>query len=286
MSDEDWDDIRVALAVARAGTVSGGAAALGVHHATVIRRIDALESRLGARLFHRNPRGYVPTDAGLALIDAGAGVEEGIARMRARIAGGSGGIEGRLTVTALPDLDWLLLPLLAGLLAEYPALRLEYQTATRLFRLDAGEAHVAIRAGARPSQPDYVVQPFRRLRAALYAAPAYLAAQDARADDIMERPEQHRFVLPGESDRRAPYMAWVESSVPTPSWVVVTDDPGARHRAIAGGIGVGFLHDQQAQGLVEVGHRAVWDSVLWLVTHVDLHRSPKVQAALAALKSG
>ena len=46
MQIDSWDDIRNALAVARMGTVSGAAQALGVHHATVIRRIDALEAAL------------------------------------------------------------------------------------------------------------------------------------------------------------------------------------------------------------------------------------------------
>lgn len=70
MQIESWDDIRVALAVARTGTVSGAAADLGVHHATVIRRIDALESALRARLFQRHTRGYALTEAGRTLLDA------------------------------------------------------------------------------------------------------------------------------------------------------------------------------------------------------------------------
>ena len=48
---ENWDEIRTAFQVARLGTVSGAADVLGVHHATVIRHIDALEKRLGVRLF-------------------------------------------------------------------------------------------------------------------------------------------------------------------------------------------------------------------------------------------
>ena len=64
MSIEAWDEIRTAYQVARLGTVSGAADVLGVHHATVIRHIDALEKRLGTRLFQRHARGYTPTEAG------------------------------------------------------------------------------------------------------------------------------------------------------------------------------------------------------------------------------
>ena len=46
---DNWDEIRTAYHVARVGTVSGAAERLGVHHATVIRHIDALEERLQRR---------------------------------------------------------------------------------------------------------------------------------------------------------------------------------------------------------------------------------------------
>ena len=51
---DNWDEIRTAYQVARMGTVSGAADVLGVHHATVIRHIDALEGKLGEKLFQRH----------------------------------------------------------------------------------------------------------------------------------------------------------------------------------------------------------------------------------------
>jgi len=65
---DNWNEIRTAFQVARLGTVSGAAELLGVHHATVIRHIDALEKRLGVRLFQRHARGYTPTEAGRDLL--------------------------------------------------------------------------------------------------------------------------------------------------------------------------------------------------------------------------
>ena len=59
----NWDEVKTALHVARIGTVSGAADVLGVHHATVIRHIDALEEQLGVKLFQRHPRGYTATEA-------------------------------------------------------------------------------------------------------------------------------------------------------------------------------------------------------------------------------
>ncbi|MEJ2029914.1 MAG: LysR family transcriptional regulator, partial [Maritimibacter sp.] len=56
--DADWDDIRFVLAVAREGTLSGAARLLGVNHATVLRRVNGFENRLGVTVFDRTARGY------------------------------------------------------------------------------------------------------------------------------------------------------------------------------------------------------------------------------------
>ncbi|MHA1549670.1 MAG: helix-turn-helix domain-containing protein, partial [Alphaproteobacteria bacterium] len=58
---DNWDEIRTAWMVARHGSLSAAASALGVHHATVLRHVNALEARLGVRLFQRHSRGYTPT---------------------------------------------------------------------------------------------------------------------------------------------------------------------------------------------------------------------------------
>ncbi|MDO5646957.1 MAG: LysR family transcriptional regulator [Paracoccus sp. (in: a-proteobacteria)] len=274
---DEWDDVRVALAVARAGTISGAADVLGVHHATVIRRIDALEARLNQRLFLRGARGYSLTDAGETLRDTAESVEDHLAQMASRIAGGSS-ISGRLTVTCLPDLHWIITPRLVPLLAQHPELRLDYQTGSRLFRLDTGEAHIAIRAAETPPQnPDYVVQPFLRLRVALYAAPDYAALPDWAANN---------FVCPGADEAGAPWSAWLRNNVPAERWIAQANEPAAQRALIGSGVGVGFVRSDLAVGLREIGHLPDWDTQLWLVTHMDLHRTPKVQAAIAALRQG
>lgn len=281
MPVESWDDIRTALAVARAGTVSGGAGALGVHHATVIRRIDALEERLGARLFQRHPRGYVLTEAGQALLRAATEADERFAQMASQIAGSGDRIEGELVVTSLRDLSDLIMPRLLGLLERHPGLRLRYVTDARLYRLAAGEAHIAIRAGAQPTEPDYVVRPLVTITPRLYAAPSYLEARGP-VDDL----EAHRFAMPmpGAGGQRAPFMRWLQERVPDKNMVFVSNDSEAVEAAVRSGQALGVLMEENAEGLVEVMARPEWESPLWLVTHVDLHRTPKVQAALGVLR--
>ncbi|HWL57630.1 MAG TPA: LysR family transcriptional regulator [Paracoccus sp. (in: a-proteobacteria)] len=279
MDDQNWDDIRAAMTVARAGTVSGAADLLGVHHATVIRRIDALEARLGARLFQRHPRGYALTEAGRLLLDAATAAEARFAQMASRIAGTRDLIEGEITVTSLPGLSDLVMPRLTAMLALHSGLRLNYVTDLRLYRLDAGEAHVAIRAGARPTEPDYVVTPMCQLEGRLYAAQAYLDRHGPVRDL-----SGHAFIVPGYESARAPHSRWMAEHLPEAAIVMASNDGDARAAAIRAGLGLGWLLTGQAAGLVEVMTLPEWRSQLWLVSHVDLHRTPKVQAVLKALK--
>ncbi|AUH66450.1 LysR family transcriptional regulator [Paracoccus zhejiangensis] len=277
---EDWDGIRTALAVARAGTVSGAASALGVHHATVIRHIDALEDRLGARLFQRHPRGYSLTEAGQTLMDEASAADARFAQMAARIAGSGDRIEGEIVVTALPDLTEMIMPRLIELMRANPGLRLRYMTDIRLYRLDTGEAHIAIRAGARPTEPDYIAQPLMQLHAALYGSPAYVEEVG-----MIEDVSAHRFILPGPEARRSPAMRWLADQIPPENVVLVSNDFEARLTAIRAGLGLGWVSPMRATGLVEVLSLSEWDAQFWLVTHVDLHRTAKVQAVLSALKA-
>src|SRR4029453_14484907 len=60
----NWDDLRVVLAVAENGTISGAAAVLRISHPTLSRRLRQIEERLGVRLFERTPSACLPTEVG------------------------------------------------------------------------------------------------------------------------------------------------------------------------------------------------------------------------------
>ncbi|KPQ21384.1 MAG: Binding-protein-dependent transport system inner membrane component, partial [Rhodobacteraceae bacterium HLUCCA24] len=109
---DNWDEIRTAYHVARAGTVSGAAEALGVHHATVIRHVDALEARLGVKLFQRHARGYTPTEAGQDLLRVAQTTDDQFAQLASRIRGRGNDVSGELVVTSLAMFAPLLAPVL------------------------------------------------------------------------------------------------------------------------------------------------------------------------------
>lgn len=284
MTIDTWDEIRTAWHVARAGTVSGAAEALGVHHATVIRHVDALEARLGVKLFQRHSRGYTPTEAGEALALVGRATDEQFAQLSARLSGLGSGISGDLVITALPELCDLILPAIAALLTQYPDLRPRLRSERRVLRLEYGEAHVAIRAGTQPSEPDNVVQLLRRYPVALFASEAYLARHGR--PEIEADLASHVFVGADAEDSRAPFLHWLTTQGHTQ--IFRSNEPAAQLAAIRAGLGLGFVFATKAgPDLVQVmPPRPEWEVPLWLVTHVDLHRTPKVQAVLEALKEG
>ena len=283
---ENWDEVRTAYQVARLGTVSGAADVLGVHHATVIRHIDALEGRLGVKLFQRHARGYTPTEAGADLLRVAQATDDQFQQLVARMKGRGDDLSGELVLTSLPGLAPLLSPALAEFQRLHPRIALNYATGERLFRLEYGEAHVAIRAGAAPEQPDNVVQPFFRQPFGLFAAPCYVERHGLPAG-----PQDfagHRFVGADGETTRAPFYKWLGQHVDPAAVTFRTGEALARDLAVIHGVGIGFLPLGEAAAhpeLVEVmPPLPEWDVPMWLVTHVDLHRTPKVQTLLAFLK--
>lgn len=284
---ENWDEIRTAYQVARLGTVSGAAEVLGVHHATVIRHIDALEKRLGSKLFQRHARGYTPTESGRDLLAVAQTTEEQFGQLASRIKGQGEEVAGEMVVTAITGVADLLTPVLAAYQEAHPKVVIRFLTDMRVFRLDYGEAHVAIRAGETPQEPDNVVQSLGRMKNGLYASRGYIAAHGmpASIDDLVH----HRFIGPDQPDSRAPFYRWLRERVPADRITLRITEPSANLAALEAGMGLAFCNNQYAAtrpDLVEVmAPIPEWEAPLWIVTHVDLHRTLKVQSFLACLKT-
>ena len=283
---DNWDEIRTAFQVARLGTVSGAADVLGVHHATVIRHIDALEKRLGTRLFQRHARGYTATEAGQDLLSVAQATDDQFIQLAGRIKGRGESVSGELIVTSIAGIADLLTPVMISFQDKWPEVRVRLLTDMRIFRLDYGEAHVAIRAGVAQEEQDNVVQPLVRIRAGLYAARSYV---DRFGHPKSEAEfEGHRFVSADLATNRAPFHRWLRSVVQPEQIVYAATEPAALEQAVVDGAGIGFMLAFRAAenpDLIEIlPPREDWDSLLRLVTHVDLHRTRKVQAFVAHLK--
>jgi len=283
---DNWDEVRTAYQVARMGTVSGAAEVLGVHHATVIRHIDDIEARLAIKLFQRHARGYTPTEAGEDLLRVAQATEDQFNQLVGRMKGRGDDVSGELVVTSLSSLVPLLAPALSEFQQAHPDLIVRYLTGDRLFRLEYGEAHVAIRAGSAPDQPDNVVQPFITQEVGLYASADYIE-RHGKPSGIGDF-GNHFFVSSDDENSRAPFSRWLRATVPAENITFRCTNNFCIREAVLSGAGIGFMARWEAArdpSLVEViDPLPEWFGNLWLVTHVDLHRTTKVQAFLSYLK--
>jgi DNA-binding transcriptional LysR family regulator len=220
------------------------------------------------------------------LLRVAQATEDQFSQLLSRIKGRGAAVSGDLVVTSLVALSPRIAPLLAAFQQTYPKVVVRYLTGDRLFRLEYGEAHVAVRAGPAPDQPDNVVQALTDQTMGLYAAPAYVAAHGLPAGP--QDYAAHRFVGADDAESRAPCFRWLSRTVARENVVFRSNDMHALCEAVLSGAGIGFLTRQEAaanDGLVQVAApQPEWSSPLWLVTHVDLHRTSKVQALVRFLK--
>lgn len=279
-------EMRTALMVARLGTVKAAAAALGVHRATVNRHVETLETAFGAPLFQRHARGYTPTETGQDMLDVANRADEMFTDLTGRSRGRAGQLSGALVITALPGITSLITPALTAFHRAHPDIALEVVASLELARLEHGEAHVAFRAGPKPETPDYVVTLFRKIKFGLYASTAYAKhAGRPHADQL----DKHRFVGTIGGPAPFPFLDWMDANVPPAALALRTIDQQVVRDAVHEGMGLGFLPDYYAQTRPDlfavIPPQQEWTSSLWTVTHVDLHRTRKVQEFLKQIKA-
>ncbi len=126
MSGLDWSDLRYALAIGQGGSLAAAARQLGVNHTTVLRRLDALEARLGARLFERQRQGYQPTEAGALLLEQARRMADQADEIERRVLGRDRELTGQLRLTtAFVVMEHLLPGPLAAFARDYPGIEVE-----------------------------------------------------------------------------------------------------------------------------------------------------------------
>ncbi|MEO0916770.1 MAG: LysR family transcriptional regulator [Pseudomonadota bacterium] len=281
-----WTEIQTALRVAQTGTVSGAAEALGVHRATINRHIDTLEEALGAKLFLRHRRGYEPTDTGQEFLVVAARAYHMLDDFFGRVQVQNAELDGEIIVTTLFPLTELILPAILEFRRRYPRTRVQVNTGNNLARLEKAEAHVALRVGAKPTHSDYVVQHFCALEFTLFAHKSYI---DRHGMPDPNNLATQFFVGNPDAESRAPFEAWLGRNIPAEQVVVTSANAKVAEAAIFKGEGLGFLPAGYAQKFPDlvriIPPKRMWRVQSWLVTHMDVHRTQKIQSMLACLKA-
>lgn len=281
-----WSEIRTTYFVAQTGSISGAARALGVHRATILRHLDVIEHELGAKVFLRDGKGYQLTELGEDLLRVAKLTDEQFNDFARRAKSQQGELEGEFILTSLDALAHLLMPAVQLFSQKHPKIRIRWLTSAELMKLEYGQAHVAIRTGAKPQDDNYVVLPFSTLSVGLYASERYL--QQHGIPNHEADLTKHQFVLADEAPQRLAIVKWFNEVVPPAQIVCTSNNQNLLQHAIINGVGIGFMQCQFSQlhgNVSRVLPHIQWDFENWVVTHGDLHRSEKIQAFLTILKS-
>lgn len=274
-----WDDLRMVLAVCREGTLSGAARLLGVNHSTVFRRVNALEEKLGVRLFERLPDGYAMTEAGESVRVAAERIEHEVLGLSRQLVGGDLNLQGTLRVTAPDALALkLLTPLLRRFALRYPDIRVELALANDYLNLTRREADVAVRATNTPPE-SAIGRRLCALATTIYAAPACLAA-DAKA----LRPERLDWLMPDDELILLPASKWLKKNYPGARVRYRSNSLLALFEAAKCGLGAAplpcFLADPETDLRRLMAPPQALHSELWLLSHPDLRRTARVRVLM------
>lgn len=271
MQTPNWDDLRFFVALCEAGTLTGAARATGVEHTTVARRIEALETALGARLFDRFPKGWSLTAAGTVLVPHARKVEDDMYALL-NAARATNAVTGVVRVSAPPALaSCLLAPRLRAPLARLPGVEIDLRAEAHTTDLMRRQADIALRF-ARPTSPGLATKLLAHIDYALYAHEDYVANR---------APEQWEFVGYDEQLQNAPQQEWLDKVRGERRTCMRSNDMLTLLRAAIECCGVGVFPcyaTAGVPGLVALTPACPVRRKLWLVMHDDVRRAPHVRA--------
>jgi DNA-binding transcriptional LysR family regulator len=275
MASLDWDDLRVALAVASGGSLAAGGRLLGVNHTTVLRRIAALEKRLGTRLFERLPSGYVLTPAGEELVEAAGSMDETVNRLELRLAGADLSVSGPVRVTTTDTLMTSLLPgILAALKAAHPGVEVEMTTSNLFMSLTRREADVAIRPADDPPPALFG----RRISSVGFAV---FGRRDGADPLPLAQLSSRPWIVPDDSLSATAAARWIASTLPDARIAARADSFVTMAALAEAGMGLAvlpcYLGDLSA-GLARLTPPIeAMRTGLWLLTHENLRRTARIR---------
>jgi DNA-binding transcriptional LysR family regulator len=280
----DWDDLRSFLAIARHGTLSAAARALGVRQTTMGRRLAALQDRAGARLLMKTPGGFVLTQAGETILPHVERIEAEALAVERRVSGRDIRLEGVVRISTIEILAVeVLTPAFARLREEHPGITLEVSSEVRNVSLTRREADIALGL-ARLTQGDLVVRRVGTIGFGVYAAPAYL--ERFGLPDFAAGAPGH-VTIPNPADAMGlPEMAWFSA-------LTHQARPGIRHNSRYGqraaaiaGMGLAVLSRLMSEGTTLIPLETPIPPPardVFLAVHDDIRHTPRIRAVTDAI---
>ena len=268
----NWDDMRLFLAVARTGSISGAARQLGVQHSTVSRRMRSLEEKLGARLIERKKGGYELTLAGEKLRQSALRIEREMLGIDEALLGKDANLVGPLRVTAINNMaSSVLMPMFARFSEQHPQVELHIIVSNMDASLAQREADVAIRLTNSPGET-LIGNRLLTVASTIYGSREYL-------EKIRQTNAEPRWI---GVNCCVFHKTWTRQQCRHQSHHFYSDDTLLTLSAIKEGLGVSYLPcflgdaDPMLQRYCEPDSQH--DLGLWLLLHPDLKHTARVLA--------
>jgi DNA-binding transcriptional LysR family regulator len=276
----DWDDLRLVLGIARGEGLSGAARSLGLNHATLFRRLNQLEARIGVRLFERFRTGYATTAAGEKVVALADRIESGVVQVTRELSGQDMRPQGTVRLTTTDALLPLIGRCLPHLNEANPEITIELCIVNMMVNLSRRDADIALRATGSPP-PDLFGRKVGRFVYGVYAARGLRTART----DLSALP----WVAPDDTVSHTPSAVWMTKHMPSVTVAGRGNSLLSILELVRAGTGVGLLPcllADQVADLRQIGKPAPMALDLWLLTHNDLRNVARVRATMTALADG
>lgn len=274
----NWDDLRHFACFAEAGSLSGAARRLDVEHATIARRIAALEAELNLKLVDRRGRKIVLTPAGIRIAALSAQMQDEAESVLRYARSAALTVRGHVTISAPPAFAAAVVAApLAGLRRLHPDLDVFVSGDIHTVSLERREADIAIRLH-RPERGALTAVKLGEIAFRLYARPEYLSG---RAESDWD------FIRLGGTLSDVPQQSALGE--PAAGHGLAADQIHMQLAFVRAGAGVAMLPDFLAASDPELtraapGARPVTREV-WLICHTDMKASAPVRAVFETLKT-
>lgn len=272
-----WDDLQYVHAVAEQGSLSAASRALGVNHATVLRRIALLEASCEVKLFDRQKDGYRLRPEGRALLASLKLMDHASARIRRSLDSTAKGIEGTFRLATTDTIACLLLPdHLENLRQMHPNVNIEVAVSNDPIDLSLSGAEILVRPGP-DLPPELSGLKIGTVEFGVFGSPDYLA----RTGDLPVRAHKWLGTAPGFAGSTVG--EWQLSNVENRR--EFSADSFLMLAALAErGLGLAMLPvfvGQKSGQLVSFGDRAGLPSTgLWVATHKDFRQQRDIETLL------
>jgi DNA-binding transcriptional LysR family regulator len=275
----DWDNVRVFLAVARAGQFVAAAKRLRLDHATVSRRIAALEASLGARLFDRRTTGARLTSAGERFLAAAEEMESAFLHAQAEISD----VDVELTgVVRIGAPDGFSTYYLAGALREFvernPGVRIQLAPVPQVIPLARREVDIVVVLD-KPEEGRFVARKLTDYNLGIYASAAYLDAREPPRE--VGELAGHRLIGYIEEYAFSSALDYVRELYGGAPTHFECASAVTQLEALRAGLGLGVVHDFIARRFKDLRpvlpERRATRSY-WIVTHEDTRGLGRIRA--------